>query len=46
MEVRLVKEELNKCYRGEGVNAKQYCRELAERYATMLQENRVGLSYL
>jgi NADH dehydrogenase (ubiquinone) 1 beta subcomplex subunit 10 len=42
MEVRLVKDELNKCYRGEGVNAKQYCRELAERYALMLQENRVS----
>lgn len=42
MEVRLVKTELNKCYLGEGVNARQYCKELAERYLTMLQENKVG----
>lgn len=42
MEVRLVKQELNKCYVGEGVNAKQYCKELAERYMRMLQENKVS----
>ena len=42
MEVRLVKDELNKCYRGEGVNAQQYCKDLAERYVSMLKENRVS----
>jgi hypothetical protein len=42
MEVRLVKEELNKCYRGEGVNAPQFCKELAERYVGMLKDNKVS----
>ena len=38
-----MKTELNKCYRGEGVNAKQFCKELAERYVNMLRDNQVSI---
>lgn len=41
MEARLVREELQKCYRGEGVNHLQNCKELAEKYATMIRENKI-----
>ena len=37
-----MREELQKCYRGEGVNHLQNCKELAEKYATMIRENKVG----
>jgi NADH dehydrogenase (ubiquinone) 1 beta subcomplex subunit 10 len=43
MEARLVRGELQKCYRGEGVNQLQNCKELAERYAGMIRENKVSL---
>jgi hypothetical protein len=46
MEARLVREELKKCYRGEGVNHLQNCKELAERYAAMIRDNAVRLSLL
>jgi len=42
MEARIVRGELQKCYRGEGVNQLQNCKELAERYASMIRENKVG----
>jgi NADH dehydrogenase (ubiquinone) 1 beta subcomplex subunit 10 len=42
MEARLVRGELQKCYRGEGVNQLQNCKELAERYAGMIRENKVS----
>jgi hypothetical protein len=41
MEVRLVREELEKCQQGEGVNHYENCRWLADKYTTMLRENRV-----
>ncbi|KZW02730.1 NADH-ubiquinone oxidoreductase 12 kda subunit mitochondrial precursor [Exidia glandulosa HHB12029] len=41
MEVRLVREELDKCQRGEGVNAHVHCKELADRYLTMLADAKV-----
>jgi NADH dehydrogenase (ubiquinone) 1 beta subcomplex subunit 10 len=44
MEARLVREELQKCYRGEGVNHLQNCKELAEMYTRMIRENKVSVS--
>ncbi|CAD6583421.1 MAG: hypothetical protein TREMPRED_003545 [Tremellales sp. Tagirdzhanova-0007] len=41
MEARLVREELKKCYRGEGVNHMQNCKELADRYVLMIRENAI-----
>lgn len=42
MEARLVREELQKCYRGEGVNHNQNCKELADRYIGMIRDNKVS----
>lgn len=42
MEARIVRGELQKCYRGEGVNQLQNCKELAEKYAGMIRDNKVG----
>jgi hypothetical protein len=41
MEARLVREELEKCQKGEGVNHYENCKWLADKYITMLKENRV-----
>ncbi|KAJ7116364.1 hypothetical protein C8R44DRAFT_879739 [Mycena epipterygia] len=41
MEVRLVREELEKCRKGEGPNAMENCRWLAEKYAQMLRDNKL-----
>ncbi|PSR88975.1 hypothetical protein PHLCEN_2v4937 [Hermanssonia centrifuga] len=41
MEARIVQNNLQKCYRVEGVNHLEKCKHLAERYAEMLKENRV-----
>lgn len=41
MEVRIVREELIKCQRGEGVDAHVHCRELSERYLSMLADAKV-----
>ncbi|KAJ7178848.1 hypothetical protein C8R43DRAFT_974439 [Mycena crocata] len=41
MEVRLVRDELEKCHKGEGQNALENCRWLAEKYAKMLQDNKL-----
>ncbi|KAJ7242773.1 hypothetical protein B0H12DRAFT_1023466, partial [Mycena haematopus] len=41
MEVRLVRDELEKCRKGEGVNAMENCLWLAEKYTQMLQDNKV-----
>jgi hypothetical protein len=43
MEARLVREELQKCHKFEGVNHYQSCKELAERYVDMLKDAKVGL---
>ena len=41
MEARIVRENLSKCQKVEGVNHYERCKDLAERYADMLKENRV-----
>ncbi|KAI0696802.1 NADH-ubiquinone oxidoreductase 12 kDa subunit [Cytidiella melzeri] len=41
MEARIVQDNLQKCYRIEGVNNLENCKVLAERYAQMLKDNRV-----
>jgi len=41
MEARIVRDNLQKCYRVEGVNHLENCKHLAERYSQMLKENRV-----
>lgn len=41
MEARLVREELQKCYRGEGVNHLENCKDLAEKYTAMIRDNKV-----
>jgi len=46
MEVRLVKQELEKCHKAEGVNHYENCAWLAQKYLTMLKENRVSCSIL
>ena len=42
MEARIVRDQLQSCYRAEGVNHYEACRELSEKYITLLKENRVG----
>ncbi len=44
MEARIVRDQLQSCYRAEGVNHYETCRELSEKYITLLKENRVGLA--
>jgi hypothetical protein len=41
MEARLVREELAKCWREEGVNHYQSCHALSEKYLDMLRSHRV-----
>ncbi|KAI9434209.1 hypothetical protein H4582DRAFT_1981302, partial [Lactarius indigo] len=41
MEARIVRDQLQSCYRAEGVNHYESCRELSEKYTTLLKENRV-----
>ncbi|CAL1716793.1 unnamed protein product [Somion occarium] len=41
MEARIVRDNLQKCYRIEGVNHLESCKHLADRYITMIKENRV-----
>ncbi|KAJ6460345.1 hypothetical protein C8R47DRAFT_1226268 [Mycena vitilis] len=41
MEVRLVRDELEKCRKGEGPNAMENCLWLAEKYTQMLRENKI-----
>jgi len=41
MEAKIVRDNMTKCYRVEGVNHNEKCKDLAERYAAMLQENKV-----
>lgn len=42
MEARLVRDELIKCQRHEGVNHLENCGWLTQKYIKMLQENRVS----
>jgi pantothenate synthetase len=41
MEARIVREELVKCQRGEGVNHYKKCQYLAEMYTGMIRDNKV-----
>ncbi|BGP34481.1 hypothetical protein JCM10296v2_006302 [Rhodotorula toruloides] len=41
METRIVREELAKCWRTEGVNAYEQCHHLTEQYLDMLRTNRL-----
>ncbi|KAF9484343.1 NADH-ubiquinone oxidoreductase 12 kDa subunit [Pholiota conissans] len=41
MELRLVRDELGKCHKAEGVNHYENCRWLSEKYLAMLRFNRV-----
>ncbi|KAG6898199.1 hypothetical protein C0992_003311 [Termitomyces sp. T32_za158] len=41
MEARLVRDELEKCQKGEGVNHYENCKWLSEKYLNMLAENKV-----
>jgi len=41
MEARLVRDELVKCQRHEGVNSLENCKWLSEKYIQMLQDNKV-----
>lgn len=41
MEARLVREELRKCHKFEGVNHYQSCKELAEKYVELLKDAKV-----
>ena len=46
MEAKIVRDNLTKCYRMEGVNAPEKCKHLAERYAEMIEQNRVSIVFL
>ncbi|KAN0136745.1 hypothetical protein V8E53_005515, partial [Lactarius tabidus] len=41
VEARIVRDQLQSCYRTEGVNHYKTCRELLEKYTTFLRENRM-----
>jgi hypothetical protein len=43
MEARLVRDELEKCQKGEGVNHYENCKWLSEKYLKMMKENRVRM---
>jgi len=45
MEARIVRDQLQSCFRAEGVNHYETCRELSEKYITLLRENRVRLRF-
>ncbi|KAG5519009.1 hypothetical protein PMAC_002540 [Pneumocystis sp. 'macacae'] len=46
MEMRLVKEDLDRCYRTEGVDHYEKCRELSDRYWRMLRQDYRVRGYL
>ncbi|KAI5828612.1 hypothetical protein EV122DRAFT_258755 [Schizophyllum commune] len=41
MEARIVREELQKCHRAEGVNQQENCKWLAEKYLEKLEGSRI-----
>ncbi len=43
MEARLVRDELEKCHRSEGVNHYENCKWLVDKYLVMLKESKVRL---
>lgn len=44
MEARIVRENLSKCQKVEGVNHYEKCKDLAERYTDMLRENKARVT--
>ena len=46
MEARIVRDNLNKCQKIEGVNHYEKCKHLAERYQEMLRDNRVSVNVI
>lgn len=46
MEARLVREELSKCRKGEGVNSYQNCKHLADLYLELLKDANVSLNLM
>ena len=46
MQARIVREELVKCQRGEGVNHYKKCGHLAEMYTGMIRDNKVRCLFL
>ena len=46
MELRLLRSELDKCHKGEGVNHYENCAWLAEKILQMMRENRVCCFYI
>lgn len=42
MEARIVRENLQKCYYFEGVNHYANCKDLADKYAKMIRDNKVS----
>jgi len=46
MEAKLVRDELNKCYKAEGVNHFENCKWLSEKYLGMLKDARVRCSHI
>lgn len=45
MEARIVREELQKCQKAEGVNHYQVCHDLAQKYMDLLKDAKVRESY-
>ena len=45
MEARIVREELQKCHKAEGVNHYQVCAGLAKKYKDLLADAQVHLSF-
>jgi hypothetical protein len=43
MEARIVREELQKCHKAEGVNHYQVCSDLAKKYHSLLADAKVSL---
>ncbi|KLT41557.1 putative NADH-ubiquinone oxidoreductase 12 kDa subunit mitochondrial precursor [Cutaneotrichosporon oleaginosum] len=41
MEARIVRDELQKCYKYEGVNNIETCHDLAQKYISMIRDNKV-----
>jgi len=41
MEARIVRDMLKECHRVEGVNHYENCRDLADRYTSMLEDSKV-----
>ncbi|CAI2191068.1 1587_t:CDS:2 [Funneliformis geosporum] len=41
MELRILRDQMKRCYKTEGVNHYQNCKELSEKYLSLLEESKV-----